>query len=154
MKNLACKIHYTLGTIFCVNHGNHFVQIPREANLIDACLIGCAIGTGYGSVNNVAKVYAGSSVAVWGLGAIGLSVVMAAKEANASRIIGVDINPSKFGIAYRLGCTEVYNPNDSGKLSDGNNRKFIPTIMDPSNKLAELGRLTFINFNSSFYMPP
>ena len=82
--------------------------------MIDACMISCAVGTGFGSVNNIAKMHPGSTAAIWGLGAIGLSVVMACKEAKAKRIIGIDINPAKFSVATKLGCTEVYNPNNLG----------------------------------------
>lgn len=70
-------------------------QINPSAPLDKVCLIGCGISTGYGAATNTAKVRPGSTVAVWGLGAVGLAVVMGAKKAGASRIIGVDINPAK-----------------------------------------------------------
>lgn len=60
-----------------------------------ACLIACGISTGYGAALNTAKVRPGSTVAVWGLGGVGLSVVMGAKKAGAARIIGIDINSAK-----------------------------------------------------------
>lgn len=60
------------------------------------CLLGCGISTGYGAAINTAAVEAGSSCAIWGLGAVGLATAMGCREAGASRIIGVDINPSKF----------------------------------------------------------
>ena len=58
-------------------------------------LIACGIGTGYGAALNCAKVRAGSTVAIWGLGGVGLAVAIGAKKAGAARIIGVDINPAK-----------------------------------------------------------
>lgn len=58
--------------------------------------MGCAIPTGYGAVLNTAKVRSGSTVAIWGLGGVGLAVAMGARKAGASKIIGVDINPAKF----------------------------------------------------------
>lgn len=59
------------------------------------CLIGCGVSTGYGAVRNTARVQRSSSVAIWGLGGIGLSVAMATKDAGAKRIFGIDINPDK-----------------------------------------------------------
>eukprot|EP01098_Paradermamoeba_levis_P006688 TRINITY_DN2778_c0_g1_i1.p1 TRINITY_DN2778_c0_g1~~TRINITY_DN2778_c0_g1_i1.p1 ORF type:complete len:380 (+),score=128.99 TRINITY_DN2778_c0_g1_i1:130-1269(+) len=87
-------------------------KINPAAPLDKVCLLGCGITTGYGSVLNVAKVEAGSTVAVFGLGGVGLSAIMGAKEAGASRIIGVDINPAKFEIAKKFGATECVNPKD------------------------------------------
>ena len=66
------------------------------ADLGKVCLLGCGISTGYGAALNTAKVEKGSTCAVWGLGAVGLAVLMGCKEAGAARIIGVDINPDKF----------------------------------------------------------
>jgi S-(hydroxymethyl)glutathione dehydrogenase/alcohol dehydrogenase len=79
-----------------------------------ACLFGCGISTGLGAVWNTCKVEAGSTVAVFGLGAVGLSVVQGAKLVGASRIIGVDVNKDKFVIASALGCTDFVCPADHG----------------------------------------
>ena len=75
-------------------------------------LLGCGISTGWGAVHNTASVHEGASVAVFGLGAVGLAVIEAAVEAKASRIIAVDINPGKFEQATAWGATECINPND------------------------------------------
>ncbi|XP_063773969.1 alcohol dehydrogenase 1-like [Pseudophryne corroboree] len=88
------------------------VKIDKAAPLDEVCLIGCGFSTGYGSVINIAKVTPHSSCVVFGLGGIGMSAVIACKVSGASRIIGVDINPSKFPKAKELGCTECLNPND------------------------------------------
>lgn len=77
------------------------------------CLLGCGVTTGYGAVQNTLKVPENSTVAVFGLGAVGLAAIMGAKEANASRIIAVDINSNKFPLALNFGATECFNPNDS-----------------------------------------
>jgi len=77
-----------------------------------ACLFGCGIATGLGAVWNTAKVEPFSSVAVFGLGAVGLAVVQAAKAVGAHPIVGIDTNPKKFEIAKKLGCTECVNPAD------------------------------------------
>lgn len=83
-------------------------------------MLGCGITTGYGAVINTMKVEAGASVAVFGIGAVGLAVIMGAKAAGASRIIAVDINPKKFKVAQEFGATDCVNPNDHGdkKIQD------------------------------------
>jgi len=83
-----------------------------KAELSRVCLLGCGISTGYGAVVNTAKVEEGAICAVWGLGAVGLAVGMGAKQAGASRIIGIDINSGKFDTAKDFGFTECINPND------------------------------------------
>lgn len=60
------------------------------------CLLGCGISTGYGAALNTAKVEPGSTCAIWGLGAVGLAAVFGCKKSDASRIIGIDMNPAKF----------------------------------------------------------
>ncbi len=87
-------------------------KINARAPLDKICLLGCGITTGIGAVLKTAKVEAGASVAVFGLGGIGLSVIQGAVMANASRIIGVDINADKFKMAQQMGATDVVNPND------------------------------------------
>ncbi|HCP03998.1 MAG TPA: S-(hydroxymethyl)glutathione dehydrogenase, partial [Pseudomonas sp.] len=86
--------------------------IPKEAPLEKVCLLGCGVTTGIGAVLNTAKVEAGSTVAIFGLGGIGLAAIIGAKMAGASRIIGIDINPAKEGIARELGMHEFVNPKD------------------------------------------
>jgi len=87
-------------------------KISAEAPLEKVCLLGCGITTGIGAVLNTARVEAGSSVAVFGLGGIGLSVVQGAVMAEAGRIIAIDINPDKFEMARQLGATQCVNPDD------------------------------------------
>ncbi|MDA0268479.1 MAG: S-(hydroxymethyl)glutathione dehydrogenase/class III alcohol dehydrogenase [Cyanobacteria bacterium] len=87
-------------------------KVNPAAPLDKVCLLGCGITTGIGAVLNTAKVEAGATVAVFGLGGIGLSVVQGAMMAQAGRIIGVDINPSKFELAQQLGATDCINPKD------------------------------------------
>lgn len=86
--------------------------INKEAPLDKVCLLGCGITTGFGAVFNTAKVEPGSTVAVFGLGGIGLGVIQGAAKVGASRIIGVDINEDKFEFAKQMGCTEFVNPKD------------------------------------------
>jgi S-(hydroxymethyl)glutathione dehydrogenase/alcohol dehydrogenase len=90
-------------------------KINPKAPLDKVCLLGCGITTGIGAVLNTAKVRQGSTVAVFGLGGIGLSVVQGAVMAKASRIIAVDLNPSKWTMAKALGATDYVNPKDYDK---------------------------------------
>ena len=69
--------------------------------------IGCGVTTGIGAVHNTAKVQEGDSVAVFGLGAIGLAVVQGARQAKAGRIIAIDTNPSKFELAKKVRCNGI-----------------------------------------------
>ena len=87
-------------------------KISKDAPLEKVCLLGCGVTTGIGAVMNTAKVEAGATVAVFGLGGIGLSAIIGAVMSKASRIIGVDVNPSKFEIARQLGATDCINPLD------------------------------------------
>lgn len=87
-------------------------KINKAAPLEKVCLLGCGVTTGMGAVRNTAKVEPGSTVAIFGLGGIGLSAIIGAVMAKASRIIGIDINPDKFEIAKQLGATDVVNPQD------------------------------------------
>mmetsp|Transcript_35103 Transcript_35103/g.83840 ORF Transcript_35103/g.83840 Transcript_35103/m.83840 type:complete len:685 (+) Transcript_35103:199-2253(+) len=88
-------------------------KISKDLPLEKACLFGCGVSTGLGAVWNTCKVEANSTVAVFGLGAVGLAVIQGAKMAGASRIIAVDINPNKFKSACDLGATDCV---DSSKL--------------------------------------
>ena len=90
-------------------------KVNPEANPEHTCLLGCGVTTGIGAVHNTAKVQEGDSVAVFGLGAIGLAVIQGAKQARAGRIIAIDINPAKFELARQMGATDCVNPKDHDK---------------------------------------
>ncbi len=87
-------------------------KINQQAPLDKVCLLGCGITTGIGAVLNTAKARAGSTVAVFGLGGIGLSVIQGAVMARAERIIGIDMNPDKFPMAKAMGATDTVNPSE------------------------------------------
>jgi S-(hydroxymethyl)glutathione dehydrogenase/alcohol dehydrogenase len=94
-------------------------KINPEAPLDKVCLLGCGVTTGIGAVLNTAKVEPGSTVAVFGLGGIGLSCIQGAVMARAKRILAVDINPAKFEMAKMLGATDFLNPRDvSGNVAE------------------------------------
>jgi S-(hydroxymethyl)glutathione dehydrogenase/alcohol dehydrogenase len=90
-------------------------KVNPDANPEHVCLLGCGVTTGIGAVHNTAKVQEGDSVAVFGLGGIGLAVIQGARQAKAGRIIAVDTNPSKFELAREFGATDCINPKDYDK---------------------------------------
>lgn len=85
-------------------------KINKDSNPFKTCVLGCGIPTGWGAVLNNPGFEAGSSVAVWGLGAVGLAVIQAAKIKGATRIYAIDINEKKFPIAKDFGATHFINP--------------------------------------------
>ena len=87
-------------------------KVSRDAPLEKVCLLGCGITTGIGAVLHTAKVEAGATVAVFGLGGVGLSVIQGAVMAQAGRILAVDINADKAAMATALGATDFVNPKD------------------------------------------
>jgi S-(hydroxymethyl)glutathione dehydrogenase/alcohol dehydrogenase len=91
-------------------------KIRKDAPLDKVCLLGCAVTTGIGAVLHTARVEPGSSVAVFGLGGVGLSVVQGAVMAGAERILAVDTNPKKFALAREFGATECLDPKEVGDV--------------------------------------
>jgi S-(hydroxymethyl)glutathione dehydrogenase/alcohol dehydrogenase len=87
-------------------------KINPGADHEQVCLLGCGVTTGLGAVHNTARVQPGDSVAVFGLGGIGLAVVQGARQARAGRIIAIDTNPGKFELARAMGATDCVNPAD------------------------------------------
>lgn len=85
-------------------------KINTKADPYQACLLGCGVSTGWGAVLNNPNFRPNTSVAIWGLGAVGLAVAQAAKMAGASRIYGMDINEDKFELSKDFGVTECHNP--------------------------------------------
>merc|ERR1712223_1989268 len=81
-------------------------KIHPGADLPKMCLLGCGVSTGWGAVFNTVKMEPGTTAAVFGLGALGLSVIQASKQAGAKRIVGVDINDGKFELAKQMGATD------------------------------------------------
>jgi len=90
-------------------------KVNKTAPLEEVCLLGCGVTTGMGAVLKTAKVQEGDTVAIFGLGGIGLSAIIGARMAGAGRIIGIDINESKFDLAKQLGATDVVNPKNFDK---------------------------------------
>ncbi len=90
-------------------------KVNPDAPLEEVCLLGCGVTTGMGAVMNTAKVEEGATVAIFGMGGIGLSAVIGAAMAKASWIVVIDINESKFDLARKLGATDFINPKDYDK---------------------------------------
>jgi len=90
-------------------------KINKAAPLEEVCLLGCGVTTGMGATVNAAKVQPGDSVAVFGLGGIGLSAIIGAQMAGAGRILAIDLNEKKFELAKQLGATDCINPKDHDK---------------------------------------
>ncbi|MGE4651701.1 MAG: S-(hydroxymethyl)glutathione dehydrogenase/class III alcohol dehydrogenase [Myxococcota bacterium] len=106
-------LHYMGTSTFathCVLPEIALAKIRPDAPLDKVCLFGCAVTTGIGAVRNTAKAEPGSSIAVFGLGGVGLSVVQGAVMSGAERIIAVDTNPRKFELARQLGATDTLDP--------------------------------------------
>ncbi|MGQ7245933.1 S-(hydroxymethyl)glutathione dehydrogenase/class III alcohol dehydrogenase [Halomonas sp. V046] len=109
-------LHHYMGTStfseYTVVPEVSLAKVSKDAPLDKICLLGCGVTTGIGAVLNTAKVEPGATVAVFGLGAIGLAVIQGAVMAKASRIIAIDVNADKFELARQFGATEFVNPKD------------------------------------------
>ncbi|GLT31333.1 hypothetical protein SLA2020_060760 [Shorea laevis] len=95
----------------------HVVKIDPAIPPNRACLLSCGVSTGVGAAWRAANVEAGSTVAIFGLGSIGLAVAEGARLCGATRIIGVDLNPEKFEIGQRFGVTEFVDSSSCGDKS-------------------------------------
>ncbi|ELW63366.1 Alcohol dehydrogenase class 4 mu/sigma chain [Tupaia chinensis] len=102
-------------TEYTVVDESSVAKIDNTAPPEKVCLIGCGFSTGYGAAVKTAKVTPGSTCVVFGLGGVGLSVIMGCKAAGASRIIGIDLNKDKFQKAMTVGATECISPKDYTK---------------------------------------
>ncbi|KAI0530619.1 hypothetical protein KFK09_000164 [Dendrobium nobile] len=112
-------INHFLGTStfseYTVVHVGSLAKLDPSAPLDKVCILSCGISTGLGATLNVAKPKKGSTVAIFGLGAVGLGAAEGARIAGASRIIGIDFNPNRFEGARKFGINEFLNPKDYDK---------------------------------------
>jgi S-(hydroxymethyl)glutathione dehydrogenase/alcohol dehydrogenase len=112
-------VHHYMGTStfaeYAIVPEIALARVRKDAPFDKICLLGCGVTTGIGAVLNTAKVEPGSTVAVFGLGGVGLSVIQGAVMAGADRIIAVDLNEKKFPLAEQMGATDFVNP---GKVDD------------------------------------
>jgi aryl-alcohol dehydrogenase len=97
---------------YAIAHGRNVIKVAKDVPLEILGPLGCGIQTGAGAILNALQVGVGDSVAVFGVGGVGLSAVMAARTAGAATIIALDVTPSRLKLALELGATHVV---DSGK---------------------------------------
>ena len=106
-SGISCMAEYAV-----VDRGT-VVVIEKDLPLDEAAIFGCAVMTGGGAVTNTARVRVGDTVAVVGLGGVGLNALLGAKLGGAERIIAVDISDEKLGLARQLGATDTFNASDA-----------------------------------------
>ena len=97
---------------YCLATTRNMVPVPDDLPIATAGPLGCGVQTGAGAVLAGMRVEAGTGIAVFGAGAVGLSAIMAARVAGAARVIAVDLHESRRGLALELGATEVYDGAD------------------------------------------
>ncbi|MBL4720584.1 MAG: alcohol dehydrogenase catalytic domain-containing protein, partial [Alphaproteobacteria bacterium] len=98
---------------FAVVDRGTVVVVDKSLSLVEAAIFGCAVMTGVGAVTNTARVRPGDSVAIVGMGGVGLNALLGAVLAGAERIIAIDVSDDKLGLARQLGATETYNAKDA-----------------------------------------
>ena len=127
LDGVAIERAFSLGTMgeFALVREAACVKIVVDIPFPSAAIVGCGVMTGYGSVVNVAKVKAGSSVVVLGAGGVGLNVIQGARMAKASMIIAIDVNPTRLSMAKDYGATHTIlaSKNDEGLLEAANQVK-------------------------------
>jgi alcohol dehydrogenase len=115
-------VHHHLGVSAFAEYATvsrrSLVKIEKGLPLDEAALFGCAVLTGVGAVINTAKVSAGASVAVIGLGGVGLSCLLGVVAVGARRIVAVDLSDDKLGLARQLGATDTFNPGNAGAIDE------------------------------------
>jgi Zn-dependent alcohol dehydrogenase len=116
------EVHHHLGISGFAEYATvsrrSLVKVDRELPLDQAALFGCAVLTGVGAVINTAKVPAGASVAVVGLGGVGLASLLGAAAAGARRVIAVDLSDEKLGLARQIGATDTFNAGSADAAND------------------------------------
>lgn len=116
LHNEADNMYHHLGVSgfadYAVVSQHSIVKVDKDIPFEKVAIFGCAVITGIGAVINTAQVKPGSSVAVVGLGGIGLNAILGAKLSGAGEIIAIDINPNKFELAKKLGATATFNSGD------------------------------------------
>jgi alcohol dehydrogenase len=118
----GAEVHHHLGVSAFAEYAtvsrHSLVKIEKGLPLDEAALFGCAVLTGVGAVINTARVSAGASVAVIGLGGVGLSSLLGAVAVGASRIVAVDLSDDKLGLARQLGATDTFNAGNATAIEE------------------------------------
>ena len=140
---------------YAVISQNALVKIDKNISFEVAALFGCAVVTGVGSVVNTAKITPGKSIAIVGLGGVGLNALLAAVASGAGKLIAVDISDKKLAIASRLGAHHTFNSSDKNcveqiiDLTDGGvNFAFeaagVPAALDLAYNITGRGGVTVV----------
>jgi alcohol dehydrogenase len=115
-------VHHHLGVSAFAEYATvsrrSLIKIDRELPFDEAALFGCAVLTGVGAVINTARVSAGASVAVVGLGGVGLSSLLGAVAVGARRVVAVDLSDEKLGLARQLGATDTFNAGGANAIEE------------------------------------
>ena len=118
----GADVHHHVGVSGFATHAvvsaNSVIKVDKDIPFEKVAIFGCAVITGIGAIINTAQVKPGSTVAVVGLGGIGLNAVIGAQLAGASKIIALDINPNKFELAKKLGATHTFDSSDKKALDE------------------------------------
>ncbi|CAM4344588.1 zinc-dependent alcohol dehydrogenase family protein [Lacicoccus alkaliphilus] len=115
-------VHHHVGVSGFATHAvvsaNSAIKVDQDIPFEKVAIFGCAVITGIGAIINTAQVKPGSTVAVVGLGGIGLNAILGANLTGASKIIALDINPKKFDLAKKLGATHTFDSSDEKALEE------------------------------------
>ncbi len=121
LTHRGAKVHHHMGLAAFAEYALvaecSAIRIPQDVPAVDACLFGCAVLCGAGTALNTAAIAPGQSVAVIGLGAVGLSAILGAKIAGAARVAAIDRLESKFALARALGAGEAHLPQDAPRAA-------------------------------------
>lgn len=102
---------------YAVVSENRLTPVPKTLDLRFAALMGCAVLTGFGVINNDAQVKIGQSVVIFGIGGVGLNLVQAAALVSAYPIVGIDLNDNKLELAKQFGLTHGFNAESEKDLN-------------------------------------
>ncbi len=116
-KKLNCRITFTWSEII-MSEDEYIVKIPKKYATPESCIVGCSILTGAGAVKNTAKVKPGETVAIFGVGGIGLAAVKMASLLNASKIIAIDIDSEKLEFSKQFGATHTINSIENNPIDE------------------------------------
>lgn len=118
LSRAGARLHHHAGVSAFATHATlsrcSLIKIDKDLKLEEAALFGCAVLTGVGAVTNASSISLGSSVAVIGLGGVGLAGLLGTLAAGASRVVAIDTNDEKLAFARQLGATETYNATHEG----------------------------------------
>jgi aryl-alcohol dehydrogenase len=145
---------------YAIAHQRNTVKVPNDVPLEILGPLGCGFQTGAGAILKAMKVPVGATVAIFGVGAVGLAAIMAARVADAATIIAIDVNPERLALASELGATHVVNAREHGDIAVAIRNieaRGVEFVLDTSGRkenldaglgaLAPIGHFGFVAFN-------